>query len=219
MQHWAAVTAASQPDPNDAHSHGHLGDLLQAASTRAPEHEWVGLVRAIGRGDESALRELYDRTHRLVYTFTARMTGCHETAEELTVDVYYDVWKRASAYDLADGSLVGWIMNLARSRAVDRLRFDGRQKRSPGATHAQSCDLAAPESRDALGIEEHRQTLQEALARLTPEERQAIETAYFAEISYSAAARRLDVPEGTIKTRIRMGLAKLRHLLNRRETS
>ena len=115
-----------------------LGDLLYANKTtrRVSEQEWVGLVRAIAAGDEQALHALYEQTHRIVFTLTMRITGNRETAEELTLDVFHDVWRRASAYDPASGSVVGWMMNQARSRAIDRLRFEQRKKRVPDhATH------------------------------------------------------------------------------------
>src|SRR5881296_2636453 len=108
-----------------------LGDLLYAnkAKTLVPEKEWVGLVRSIAGGDQLALHALYEQTHRLVFTLIVRITGKRETAEEVTLDVFHDVWRRASAYDPASGSVVGWIMNQARSRAIDRLRFERRKKR------------------------------------------------------------------------------------------
>ena len=118
------------PDPHDGPS-GTLGDLLYADKAKTPvsEKEWVGLVQSIAAGDQRALHALYERTHRIVFTLIARITNNRETAEELTLDVFHDVWRRASTYDAAGGSVVGWIMNQARSRAIDRLRFDQRKKR------------------------------------------------------------------------------------------
>src|SRR5437870_5079194 len=108
-----------------------LGDLLYANKATFPvsEKDWVRLVQAIAAGDQLALHSLYEQTHRIVFTLIVRITNNRETAEELTIDVFYDVWRRASAYDPADGSVVGWIMNQARSRAIDRLRFEQRKKR------------------------------------------------------------------------------------------
>ena len=80
-------------------------------------------------GDPLALHALYERTHRIVFTLIVRITHNRETAEELTVDVFHDAWRRAASYDPAGGSVVGWIMNQARSRAIDRLRFEQRKKR------------------------------------------------------------------------------------------
>ena len=108
-----------------------LGDLLYAdtSKSRVSEDEWLQLVRAVAGGDQSALHSLYERTHRIVFTLIVRIVMNRETAEEVTLDVFHDVWRRASSYDPANGSVVGWIMNQARSRAIDRLRFDQRKKR------------------------------------------------------------------------------------------
>lgn len=178
-----------------------------------PEKEWVALVQSIAAGDQLALHALYERTHRIVFTLIVRITHDRRTAEELTVDVFHDVWRRAKTYDPAGGSVVGWIMNQARSRAIDRVRFEGRKKRvSPGAPGA----LAGPSNDDpqeAFELRRQARALREALQVLTPDERQAIETAFFSELTYDEAATRLRQPLGTVKTRIRSGLAKLRQAL------
>src|SRR6266851_9260003 len=108
-----------------------LGDVLyiDEAKVHVSEKDWVGLVQSIAAGDQLALHSLYEQMHRIVFTLIVRITNNRETAEELTLDVFYDVWRRASTYDPADGSVVGWIMNQARSRAIDRLRFEHRKKR------------------------------------------------------------------------------------------
>ena len=102
-----------------------LGDILFAdrSKVRSAEDEWLQLVRAVGRGDQRALHALYEQTHRIVFTLIVRITANRETAEEVTLDVFHDVWREASNYDPANESVVRWIMNQARSRAIDRLRF------------------------------------------------------------------------------------------------
>ena len=189
-----------------------LGDLLYAdGSITVPEREWVALVRSIGAGDQLALRALYERTHRMVFTLIARITNNRETAEELTLDVFYDVWRRASTYDSAGGSVVGWIMNQARSRAIDRLRFESRKKRLPHPDlFVPAAGTDPPETGD---VHEQGRLLRQALGLLTPDERRAIETAFFSELTYAEVATRLNEPLGTIKTRVRAGLAKLRRAL------
>ena len=110
-----------------------LGDVLYARSKAlVPEQDWASLVQSIAAGDQLALHALYERAHRPVFTLLMRMTANRETAEELTIDVFHDVWRRASRFDAANGTVLGWIMNQARSRAIDRLRFEHRQKRSHG---------------------------------------------------------------------------------------
>ena len=142
-----------------------------------------------------------------------RITGNRETAEEVTLDVFHDVWRRASAYDPAGGSVIGWIMNQARSRAIDRLRFEQRKKRLHGQGDS---PLPVQDPRSPLETfeaKEQGRLLRDALRELTPAERQTIETAFFAELTYPELAERLSQPLGTVKTRIRSGLGKLRAAL------
>ena len=191
-----------------------LGDVLypDRSSPRVPEAEWASLVQSVARGDQLALHALYERSHRLVFTLAMRITGNRETAEEVTLDVFHGVWQRASAYDAANGTVLGWIMNQARSRALDRLRFDTRRKRSGDASEFAEPGLAG-DSQDMLVLKQEAQALRGALDVLTPEERQAIETAYFSDMTYAEAAARLNQPVGTVKTRIRSALQKLRQAL------
>lgn len=190
-----------------------LGDLLYASSkTPVLEQDWAALVQSIAAGDQIALHELYERAHRMVFTLIMRITANRETAEELTIDVFHDVWRRASHYDAANGTVLGWIMNQARSRAIDRLRFENRKKRSQGDDVQPSVEVAA-DPRDVLELREQGESLRAALAVLTPDERQAIEMTFFAGLTHAEAAARLNQPLGTIKTRIRSGLHKLRDVL------
>ena len=190
-----------------------LGDVLYANSKApVPEQDWATLVQSIAAGDELALHTVYEMAHRIVFTLIMRITANRETAEELTVDVFHDVWRRASRYDAANGTVLGWIMNQARSRAIDRLRFDSRKKRSHDADVPPSAEVVA-DPRDVLELREQGESLRAALAALTPDERQAIETTFFAGLTHAEAATRLNQPLGTIKTRIRSGLHKLRQKL------
>jgi RNA polymerase sigma-70 factor (ECF subfamily) len=148
----------------------------------------------------------------MVFTLIMRITANRETAEELTIDVFHDVWRRASRYDAANGTVLGWIMNQARSRAIDRLRFESRQKRKL-CDDTQPMVEAAADPGDVIELREQGEALRGALGALTPGERQAIETTFFAGLTHAEAAARLDQPLGTIKTRIRSGLHKLRHAL------
>jgi RNA polymerase sigma-70 factor, ECF subfamily len=192
-----------------------LGDILYKDGARAwvEESAWVGLVRLIANEDQDALRSLYERTHRIVFTLAMRITNNQENAEEVTLDVFHDVWRRASEYDPAGGSVVGWIMNQARSRSIDRLRFETRKKRT--ADHSQGpAEAPSSDPQQTYQLEEQNRLLRKALDVLNDDERKAIETAYFSELSYQEVAVKLTQPPGTIKTRIRSGLAKLRQSLS-----
>src|SRR5207245_5273779 len=192
-----------------------LGELLYADKAKAlvDEKDWVRLVQFIAAGDHGALHALYERTHRIVFTVIVRITNNRETAEELTLDVFHDVWRRASTYDPANGSVVGWIMNQARSRAIDRLRFEQRKKRVNTQADGPLTVTAASGPQEAFEAREQGRLLRHALRGLTPDEQQAIETAFFSELTYHEAAIRLNQPLGTVKTRIRSGLEKLRQAL------
>jgi RNA polymerase sigma-70 factor, ECF subfamily len=209
------VSVGHQPDQDRHEREATLGDLLYAGRALPPASErcWADLVRAIAGGDQRALHALYSQSHRIVFTLSMRITGNRETAEEVTLDVFHDVWRKASSYDPAGGSVVGWIMNQARSRAIDRLRFEQRKKRLPG--HADS-PLPMPDPsgpQEAFEAKEQGRRLRDALQSLTPDERQTIETAFFSELTYREVAERLNDPLGTVKTRIRAGLGKLREAL------
>ena len=191
-----------------------LGDLLYSKARAAvPEQDWATLVQLTAAGDQLALHALYERSHRLVFTLIMRITANRETAEELTIDVFHDVWRRASRYDAANGTVLGWIMNQARSRAIDRLRFENRKKRSYRDDLQPVEAVAEPDPVDVLETQQQRELLRQALSILTADERQAIETTFFGGLTHVEAATRLNQPLGTIKTRIRSGLGKLRNTM------
>ncbi len=174
-----------------------LGDVLYAGmSTSAlSEQDWVGLVEAIAAGDQVALHGLYERSHRLVFTLLMRLTSSRETAEELTLEVFHEVWRRAYRYDPREGTVLGWLMNQARFRAPARLRSDQRKKD------------------DAAEVQDERRALRKALATLTPEERQVIEAAFFSELTHAEVAIRLKQSLEAVRARIHSGLHKLRQAL------
>jgi RNA polymerase sigma-70 factor, ECF subfamily len=192
-----------------------LGDVLYADKSKAliSEQDWARLVQSVAAGDQLALHALYERAHRAVFTLIVRITSSRETAEELTLDVFYDVWRRASRYDPENGTVLGWIMNQARSRAIDRVRFEQRKKRLAPEAGDPLEEVETMDCQAVLELKEQGRALRGALALLTPDERQAIEAAYFSELTYAEVAARLKEPLGTVKTRIRSGLHKLRQVL------
>lgn len=191
-----------------------LGDVLYATPPRVQvaENEWAALVVEIGAGDQRALQALYERSSRVVFTLIMRIVRNRESAEELTLDVYHDVWRRAGRYDPANGSVLGWILNQARSRAIDRHRFERRLKRVNPFDGVEPQDVAA-DCEELVAADEKSQAVRTALESLTADERRAVEAAYLSGLTYSEAANRLNAPVGTIKTRIRSALQKLRHAL------
>jgi len=202
--------------PRHIRSPGTLGAVLYAGRPKAlvSEADWVVLVQSVAAGDQGALHALYERAHRAVFTLIMRITANRETAEEVTLDVFHDVWRHASRYQEDAGTVLGWIMIQARSRAIDRLRFDQRKKRVQ-RERGDPLPAAGTANPDAvIAFKQKSQALRAALAVLTPDERKAIEAAFFSELTYAEVAALLDQPLGTIKTRIRSGLHKLRQALD-----
>ena len=204
---WPAVHPKRADDPTGTT----LGDLLYAdgAGGTPAETEWARLVEAIATGDQAALRAVYERTHRLVFTLAFRICGNRELAEEVTLDVFHDIWRKAAQYEPAGGSVVSWIMIQARSRAIDRLRFERRKKRVDPSPNAP----VVVEPGAAIAAQQRRHAIEGALSALTPHERVAIETAFFSGLTYAETADLLDEPLGTVKTRVRSALIKLRKAL------
>lgn len=188
-----------------------LGGILysQVRGPRPSEAEWAALVGGIASGDQRALRALFQRAHRIVFTLVLRIVNSPESAEELTVDTFHEVWRRAGGYDAAEGSVIAWIMNIARSRAIDRVRFEQRKKRiDPRPDAPQEMPEDSPP--EIIELKEQDRQLHNVLGVLTPEEQQVIKLAFFGENTYAEVAERLSLPLGTVKTRIRSGLTKLR---------
>ena len=161
-------------------------------------------------GDQAALRAIYERSHRLAFILIMRITHDRQTAEELIVDVYHDVWRRAGNYDPANGTVLGWIMNQARSRALDQLRYQNRQKRVNPFPQDPLSTVDDNDLGEDFDREEIVARLRQATCVLTPEERQVIEAAFFSGMTHAEIAAQAGAPLGTIKTRIRSALAKLR---------
>jgi RNA polymerase sigma-70 factor (ECF subfamily) len=213
---------AAQPLKKDRRedSPGTLGDVLYSGKSKAPipETDWVTLVQSIASGDQLALHALYERANRVVFTLAVRITGNRETAEELTLDVFHDVWRKAAGYDARNGSVLGWIMNQARSRAIDRLRFEQRKKRVDPHAGDPAPAAEANGSETVLELKQERGRVEKALAVLSPAERRAIDGAFFSDMTHAEVAARLNQPLGTIKTRIRSALRKLRQALGAETT-
>jgi len=173
------------------------------------------LISRIASGDQSALAALYDATCRIVFGLVLRILSDHPTAEEVALDVYTQVWRQASTYDGQRGSPVAWLLTIARSRAIDRLRStkQEQQRKEPlDAASAESAATADPEEESV--ISERKRIVRLALEQLSPEQREVIELAYFSGLSHSEIAAKLGQPLGTVKTRTRLGMMKLRDALS-----
>ena len=178
------------------------------------EQEWAGLLARIAAGDQPALAEFYDASSAKVFGLVMKILADRTVAEEVTMDVYTQVWRRASSYDAERGTPGSWLMTLAKTRAIDRFRSSylerGRQVPLDHAAEVPG-DRATPEQYSA-GLERQR-LVQEAMASLSAEQRQAIALAYYWGLSQSEIADRLQLPLGTVKTRMRLGMIRLREVL------
>jgi RNA polymerase sigma-70 factor (ECF subfamily) len=180
-----------------------------------PDHA-AWLARAAD-GDGAALAALYDWHARGVYSIALRVVGNEADAEDVVQEVFTQAWRQAGRYDATRGTVAAWLLTMARTRAIDRLR--ARQAR-PDSGAALPYDLwatraaAATDPADALAAERDAKRVREALEELPLLQRLAIELAYFEGLTQSQIAARLEEPLGTVKTRIRLGLLKLRDALS-----
>ena len=190
-----------------------MGLASIAVEYGARNQELTALIRSVAVGDQSAMATLYDSTSRLVYGLTLRILGNAATAEDVLMDVYTQVWRQASQYDEKRGAPLAWLTTIARSRAIDRLRSSVQEnsRREP----LESVSLSAPNTsaEDFTIASEMQRLVRQALESLSPEQSEVIELAYYGGYSHSEIAAKLGQPLGTVKTRIRLGMMKLREML------
>lgn len=188
------------------------GASLSGASSVEPR--WRALLERIRARDADALQTLYDETSRALYSLAYRVLSAREDAEEVIVDVYQQVWSSADRYDPKRGNVLSWLVVMTRNRAIDRVR-QSNVRRSREIHIEEPVDRAsespAPETQTIL--EQQRVVVRRAMATLSKEQRDAIELAFFSGLSHSEVAEALGQPLGTVKTRIRVGMQKLRQAL------
>jgi RNA polymerase sigma-70 factor (ECF subfamily) len=189
--------------------------LNQSAPEGGAEHRHAELIREAAGGDQQALAALYDATSRTVYGLLLRILSDASAAEEVLLDVYEQVWRQAAQYSRERGSPLAWLTTIARSRAIDRLRRGRReqQRTEPleGVFATARAEGASAEEDVMAG--EVRAVVRKALDSLAPEQREVIELAYYGGMSHSEIAAARGLPLGTVKTRTRLGLMRLREML------
>ena len=171
------------------------------------------LVQQVARQDREAFSQLYDRCSSLVFSLAMRMLRVRSDAEDLLQEVFVQVWRQASNYNAERGTPEAWIVNIARSRAIDKLRSIRRMEQSFVLTD----DPARAESSDnvetAAAESEAKMAMSSALVNLPEAQRRVLELAYFDGLTQTEIAARLKEPLGTVKTRMRSGIQRLREIV------
>jgi RNA polymerase sigma-70 factor, ECF subfamily len=179
--------------------------------TTAADHT---TLERMARGEQEALGELYDRYSHLVYSLALRIIRDQGDAEDIVQEVFSQAWRQAGRYETRRGNVIAWLLNLTRSRAIDRLR--GRQARPEASSESVLAidmpDLALPVD-EQLSLEGRASRVRAAMKELSVLQRVAIELAFYEGLTHVEIAERLELPLGTVKTRIRQGLLKLKDRL------
>jgi RNA polymerase sigma-70 factor (ECF subfamily) len=180
----------------------------------ALDHERRSMAR-VRAGDRAAFRELYDATSRTLFALLVRMLKKRSRAEEVLVDTYAQAWELRERYDEARGTPSAWLITLARTRAIDRLRADARDRVVCQGNGSWIDALLAPDGEHHTDLERGEETdrIDGALSVLAPEQARLVRAAFFGGLSHNEIAAHERLPLGTVKSRIRAGLAHLRLLL------
>lgn len=185
----------------------------------APLHEDQKLVLAMSRLEERAAAQLYDKHSAAMFALAVRIVGETADAEDVVLDVFTQAWNSAARYDASRGSVLGWLTTMTRTRALDLVRGRGRRTKAvDNASRSLGDDpvgvaASAPSAVDVVELGERADAVTSAMAVLSGQQRNAIELAFFEGLTHSEIAERLGEPLGTIKTRIRLGMQKLRDVL------
>jgi RNA polymerase sigma-70 factor, ECF subfamily len=175
--------------------------------------EATHLLTKIAAGDRNALSQLYDRYARTIYSIAWKSLNSVEDCEEVVLEVFAQVWRIANRFDITRGSVEQWIFTLARSRILDRLRKLQRLNKVNAAI-ASGAEIEFPtcsvDPIESIEIGERRQQVLQALGQIPPEQRQVIEMAYYQGLTHTEIAAATGLSLGTVKTRLRLGLSKLK---------
>ncbi len=180
------------------------------ATRQSENSRWCACILRIHRNaDENAFAELFDHFAPRIKGYLMKSGASATLAEECAQDVMATLWQKAHLFDPSRASAATWIFTIARNRRVDALR----KSRRPEPEEVDWGPEAAPDQADALALEEASETLGRAIAALPPKQKTLIEAAYFHDLSHSEIAARTGLPLGTIKSRIRLALDRLRHAM------
>ena len=194
-----------------AHAELPVTSAQKLAARADQELQLVNLISAIAQDDQEALATFYDQTYRLVFGLVLRIVGNRETAEEVTSDIYLQVWRQATKFELNRGTALSWLMTIARTRSIDRLRASSHLRRETETLDTVTQYAAPDATPEKMSLyAERSRIVRHALKHLTPDQRVLIEAAYFEGLSQSELAERFALPLGTVKTRVRAGMMVLK---------
>ncbi|CAN5685099.1 sigma-70 family RNA polymerase sigma factor [soil metagenome] len=183
-----------------------------------PESRDVALVQQMAGGDESALAVLYDRWAERIHSLVYVMLREADDAEDVVEETFWQAWRTADRHAPSRGSVSTWLLMIARSRALDRLRVRGRSREDAAGEFSDPVQLESASGADSPLLQaeqaEHREFITQALGELPVEQRQVVEMSFFDGLSHSQIAARTGEPLGTVKTRIRLAMRKLREQLS-----
>ena len=200
----SAMMSVGAPRP------GLAGAAPPMVMTAPGAHEASELIRRMAQGQRAALEDLYDRYAQLIFNVAVRIVQNHADAEEVVQEVFWQAWRQAGRYEAARGAPWTWLVMLARTRAIDALRSMSPHRRrvEPGVSR----EVADPEVPRAETLAE-RQLVTDALEGLSTTQRELLELAYWEGLTQTEIAARTGVPLGTVKTRLRAGMGRLRDAL------
>ncbi|WP_446664759.1 ECF RNA polymerase sigma factor SigK [Flexivirga sp. B27] len=171
------------------------------------------LLRQVGQGDDAAFAQLYDATASRLHGLVQRILVDRAMSEEVTQEVFLEIWRTSPRFDPARGSALSWLFTIAHRKAVDRVRSSEAARSRDTAYVATQAEPAYDSTAEHVDGTLRAETVRAAIASLSALQREAVELAYFEGVSHAEVARRLDIPLGTAKSRIRDGLARLRATL------
>jgi len=177
----------------------------------------VELLRQIGQGDRRSFEAFYDRFSGVLFSTCYRVLNNQEAAEDTLQDVFIQIWEKAPFYDPARGKPLSWAVTLTRNKAIDRLRSTQRRGRLQEEMQRESETFEQFDDRSSFNAAASGETsvlVRAAIEKLSKDQREAIELAFFSSLTQTEISERLNVPLGTVKARIRRGMVKLRHVLS-----